>query len=238
MQRIATVGETRLDVLNKNIVLFKSIIPQIVHYSPDSILVVVSNPVDILTYVTYKLSGFEKEKVIGSGTVIDSARLRLTLRREYNLPLRYLHTMILGEHGDTQVAAWSQTTVTGMRLEDYLQSLGVSMTDSDKAVLAEKVAKMGIDDIVAGKGYTNFGIAACVKRIIKAIVLNENAMLPVTVVADGEYELKEVCLSLPALVGSAGIANILQLSLPKNELIKLQASASVLKKILEKITIN
>jgi len=230
-------GESRLDIVHKNIELFKSIVPQLARYSPDSILLVVANPVDILTYVTLKLSGFNKERVIGSGTVIDTARLRLALRRKYQLPMRYLHTMILGEHGDSQVVIWSQTTMAGTPLEDYLQALdGTKISANDKATIAGQVAKMGIVDILEAKGYTNFGIAACVKRIVKAVLLNENAMLPVTVFANNEYGLNDVCLSLPSIVGSAGIINVMQLPLLPDELHQLKKSAQIIQEVVKQIT--
>lgn len=222
------LGESRLDLLHKNIEILQSVVPQIVQYSPNCILLVVSNPVDILTHVAHKISGFDRGKVLGSGTGIDTARLRLLLRRQYQLPLRYVHTLVLGEHGDSQVVAWSQSTVAGTPIEDYLHATGAKMTEEDKKAIANQVVKLGIHEILSGKGYTNFGIAACIKRIVKAILLDENAVLPVTVLAQGEYGINDVCLSLPCVVGAAGLINVLQFSLHPEELSGLQASASVL----------
>lgn len=231
------VGQTRLDLLHNNVEILKDIIPSIIEYSPNCILLMVSNPVDILTYVAYKLSGLSKERVIGSGTIIDTARLRLLLRRRYELSLSYIHTMVLGEHGDSQVVAWSQTTVAGTHIEDYFKLKGLTITDNDKKIIADQVCKLGIEEIVSGKGYTNFGIAACVKRIVKSILMDENAVLPITVLATGEYGLNDVCLALPSIVSGSGVADILTVPLYSQELSKLQQSADALAGIIKQLSV-
>ncbi|MFD3158111.1 L-lactate dehydrogenase [Haloimpatiens sp. FM7330] len=223
-------GETRLDVLNKGLKINAQIVPQVVKYNPNAIIIVVANPVDILTYQTYKLSGFPKERVIGSGTVVDSGRLKYFVGEKYGINYRKISTYILGEHGDSQVAAWSSTTVSGIKLDDYLKSLGFEINDEIKEKISQKVKEVGFD-IVGGKGYTSFGIATAVARIIKAIVTDEHTVLPLSTLYTGEYGIEDVYMAAPCIVGNSGVKNLLEIDLSQEELKNLQKSAEVLKSL-------
>lgn len=229
-------GETRLDVLNKNLSIFKSIVPNVVKYSPNSILLVVSNPVDILTHITYKLSGFPKERVIGSGTVLDSSRFKYILGQEYDMNPRDLNTYIIGEHGDSQIAAWSLTTVSGMNIETYLEKNENGLDTEKKIEIAENVKKAGFD-IVSGKGYTNYGVALAVRRIVEAILRDEETILPVSILLEGEYDIEDVYLGIPSVIGASGVKRVLEVPLAEEEIEGLKKSAEFLKESLEKIAV-
>lgn len=223
-------GETRLDVINKGLAINSQIVPEVVKYSPNAIIIVVANPVDVLTYQTYKLSGFPKERVIGSGTVVDSGRLKYLIGERFGINYRKISTYIFGEHGDSQVATWSATTVSGIKLEDYLNSLGMEINEAIKNDIADKVKKAGFD-IVWGKGYTSFGIATAVSRIVKAIVTNEDTVLPISVLYNGEYGIEDVYMAAPCIVGNTGVKKLLEIELSDKELEDLKNSSEVLKEM-------
>lgn len=225
-------GETRLDVLNKNLVIYKQMIPEIVKYNPNAILYVVSNPVDILTYVAYKLSGFPKERVIGSGTVLDTARIKYLLGEHCNVKPREIQSFILGEHGDSQVAIWSLTTVGGIDIEKYCESENIVLDKAVKTDIETKTKKAGFD-IVYGKGYTNFGIATSVARGVKAILQDENAVLPVSTYYTGEYGIEDVYMAAPCIVGRKGVSKVLTPDLTEEEVERLKDSSKGLKDLIK-----
>ncbi|MBC2582509.1 L-lactate dehydrogenase [Clostridium sp. DJ247] len=221
-------GESRLDVLKKGLSVNASVVPEVVKYSPNAIVIQVANPVDILTYQTYKLSGFPKERIIGSGTVVDSARLKYSIGKKYNINHRRISAYVLGEHGDSQVAAWSSITVSGIQLDEYLKKLNLSIDDEIKDDISNMVKRVGFD-IVRGKGYTSFGIGTAVSSIVKAIVDNDNTVLPVSALYSGQYGIDDVYISAPCIISAKGIKNILEIDLSKEESEKLHASANLIK---------
>lgn len=226
-------GETRLDIINKNLKVYKSIIPEIVKYSPDSILLVVSNPVDILSYITYKLSGFPASRVIGSGTVLDTSRFRYLLAKHFDVDARNIHTYILGEHGDSEIAAWSLTSIAGMNMDEYCNSICKKCTGEFKEDTAKEV-KNAAYEILNIKGYTNYAVALAIKRIVEAILRDENAILTVSSLLAGEYDIDGVYMGVPAIVGSSGIKRRLAVPLSGEEIEKLKQSASVLSEYIQK----
>ena len=229
-------GETRLDGVDKNLKIYKSIIPEIVKYSPNSILLVVSNPVDILSYITYKLSGFPKERVIGSGTVLDTARFKYLLSEHFDIDSRNIHTYILGEHGDTEIATWSLTNIAGMDVEKYC-NLVCAKCNSDFKYSINDDVKNAAYKIIERKGATYYAVALAIKRIVGAILKNEKSILTVSTYLDGQYGVEDVYLGVPSIVGENGISKILEVPLNSEELGKFQDSASALKKILDKANI-
>lgn len=227
-------GETRLDIINKNLIVFKKIIPEIVKYSPDSILLVVSNPVDILSYITYKLSGFQASRVIGSGTVLDTSRLRYLLAEHFHINDRNIHTYILGEHGDSEIAAWSLTNIAGLNIDQYCNAFCKNTQCNFKNDIANKV-KNAAYDILNVKGYTNYAVALAVKRIVEAILRDENAILTVSSLLTGEYDIDGVYMGIPSIVNSQGIKQKLNVPLNGVEIEKLLSSAKILKSNIDSI---
>lgn len=226
-------GETRLDIINKNISIFKTMIPQIVNYNPNAILLVVSNPVDVLTYITYKLSGFPSSRVIGSGTVLDTSRFRYMLSEHFSIDARNIHTYIIGEHGDSEIAAWSLTNIAGMSADEYCLKMCGNCDNSFKYSIPEAV-KNAAYEILNRKGYTNYAVALAVRRIVEAILRDENAILTISSLFTGQYDIEDVYLGIPTIVGKAGVKNILEVSLNEEESSKLRESATILKEYILK----
>ncbi len=166
------VGETRLQLINKNINIFKAIIPEVVKYNKDAILLVVSNPVDVLSYVTYKLSGFPKERVIGSGTVLDTSRLKHEIGKRYNIDPRNVNTYIMGEHGDSEIATWSVTNIQNIKIDEYANKENLEYNNNFRKEVYENV-KNAAYEVINRKGATFYAIALAVTRIVKAILGDE-----------------------------------------------------------------
>ena len=199
-------GETRLDLVKKNVAIFKSIIPEIAKYNKDGILLVVANPVDILTYVAKQLSGFPSNRVFGSGTVLDTARLKYLLGEHLGVDSRSIHAFIIGEHGDSEIAAWSSANVSGVPLHKFCEMRGHYQA-------------------------TYYGIAMSVKRICEAIVRDEKSVLPVSSIQTGE-EINGVALSMPAIVGKHGVEGQVPIELNDKEKAALKESAKTLKSVI------
>ena len=227
-------GETRLDCIHKNVDVFKSIVPKITAYNRDGILLVVSNPVDIMSYVTYRLSGFDSRRVFGSGTVLDSARLRFLLGRRLNVAPSSVHAFIIGEHGDSELAAWSGATVGGVELSKYCTHRGYTRHGENRLRI-EKLVKNSAYDIIERKRATYYGIAVATRRICECIVRDERAILPVSTLIDGHYGLGGLYISVPATLGTNGVCDVLDIDLSPAELSALQASAQTLKDAIAEI---
>ena len=223
-------NETRLDLVQKNVAIYKSIIPEIAKRNYEGILLIVSNPVDILTYVAQKLSGLPERRVIGSGTVLDTARLKYALSQHLNVDSRNIHSFIIGEHGDSEIAAWSSTNISGVPLDDFLEMRGHMHPDMDKQEIAEKV-KNSAYDIIEKKGATYYGIAMSVKRICECIMRDEKSILPISSMMHGEYGISDICLSMPTVVGREGVETRVPIQLNEQEESALSASAEQLSKV-------
>jgi len=224
-------GETRMDLVNKNTAIFKDVIGSIVKYNTECILLVVTNPVDILTYVTYKLSGFPKNRVIGSGTVLDSARFKYMIGEHMGIDPRNVHAYIIGEHGDTEVPTWSLASIAGVSMDDYCKECNGCNNDNFKNETFENV-KNAAYEIIDRKGATYYAVALAVKRIVEAIVRNENSIMTVSSLLEGEYGLNDICLSIPSQINSNGIERIIKVPLSEEETRLLGKSADSLKKVI------
>ena len=220
-------GETRLDLVQKNTAIYQSIIPEIVKRDFGGILLIVSNPVDILTYVALKLSGLPENRVLGSGTVLDTARLKYALGEHLGVDSRSVHSFIIGEHGDSEIAAWSSTNVSGIPLNDFCEMRGHFNHDAAMDAIAEKV-KNSAYEIISKKQATYYGIAMSVKRICECIVRNERSILPVSAMMHGEYGIEDITLSMPAIVGIGGVETHVPIALSEEEAEKLVESAKKL----------
>ncbi len=220
--------ETRLDLVQKNVNIFKSIIPEIARRQCPGILLVVPNPVDILTYTALKLSGFPENRVLGSGTVLDTARLKYNLGEHLGVDSRSVHAFIIGEHGDSELAAWSSATVSGVPLNTFCEMRGHYNHDEATERIAENV-KNSAYEIIKKKKATYFGVAMAVRRICEAIIRDEKSILPVSNLMHGEFGIEDVSLSMPAIVGASGVERLVPISLDEEELIKLRESAELLR---------
>ena len=227
-------GETRLDLVQKNVGIFRSIIPEIAKRDFGGILLIVSNPVDILTYTAMKLSGLPEHRVIGSGTVLDTARFKYQLGEHLQVDPRSIHAFIIGEHGDSEIAAWSSANVSGIPIHDICEMRGFYNHEDAMKEIAESV-KNSAYEIIAKKKATYYGIAMSVRRICEAIVRNEKSILPVSTMLHGQYGIEDVVLSMPAIVGSDGVETTVPIDLDREEQEKLKASARALAQIAEEL---
>lgn len=225
--------ETRLDLVHKNVGIFKSIIPEIAKRDCQGILLIVSNPVDILTYTALKLSGFPENRVIGSGTVLDTARLKYELSEHLSVDSRSIHAFIIGEHGDSEIAAWSSANISGIKVSDFCEMRGHYQHEENTKLIADSV-KNSAYEIIEKKHATYYGIAMAVKRICEVIIRDEKSILPVSSMMHGEYGIEDVVLSMPAVVGKNGLETTVPIDLNEEEQVKLRESAETLKKIIKK----
>ena len=225
-------GETRLDLVKKNISIFKSIIPEIKKRDFNGVLLIVANPVDILTTVAQKLSGLPENKVIGSGTVLDTARLKYELGNHLNVDSRSVHAFIIGEHGDSEIAAWSSANVSGIPLNKFCEMRGYCNHEDNMQKIADSV-KNSAYEIIERKKATYFGVAMAVKRICEAIIRDEKSILPISSMMYGQYGIEGISLSMPAIVGKDGVETLVPIQLNKEETEKLQQSAKTLQNIIK-----
>lgn len=227
-------NETRLDLVKKNVQIFKSIIPEIKNRNCEGILLIVSNPVDILTEVALKLSGFPSHRVIGSGTVLDTARLKYVLGKHLQVDPRDIHAYIIGEHGDSELVVWSGAQVAGIHINHFCELRGHFNHEEAMERLAQEVRDSAYE-IIERKGATYYGVAVAVKRIATAIVKDEHAVLPVSSLMQGEFGLNDLCLSIPTVIGQQGVEKVVDIYLNNDENEKLQTSAKALKDVLDSL---
>jgi len=226
-------GETRLDLVKKNVAIFKTIIPEIAKYNKNGILLIVANPVDILTYAAKTLSGFPSNRVFGSGTVLDSARLKYLLGEHLGVDSRSIHAFIIGEHGDSEIAAWSSANVSGVPLHKFCEMRGHYNHVKAMREISDNV-KNSAYEIIEKKKATYYGIAMSVKRICEAIVRDEKSVLPISSVQTGE-EINGVALSMPAIVGKHGVEGLVPIELNDKEKAALKKSADTLKAVIKDV---
>ena len=227
-------GETRLDLIGKNVAILKNIIPQITSRGFEGILLIVSNPVDVLTYAAYRISGYPKRRVIGSGTVLDTARLKYLLGERLRVDSRSVHAFIIGEHGDSELAVWSGANVSGVDLPAFFQLQGQKGAQTALQEIYEGVRDSAYE-IIARKGATYYGIAMAVARIADSIVKDERAVLPVSVLLEGQYDLQGLCLSIPSIIGRNGLEQVLAIPLDQGERRALECSAQQLRKVIREM---
>ncbi len=227
-------GETRLDLVQKNSRIMKSIISEIKRVNCEGILLIVSNPVDILTQVALKESGFPKERVIGSGTVLDTARLKYLISQKLDVDSRNVHAFIAGEHGDSELAVWSCANVYGIGIRDFARMRGFSDFTAEMDEIYHAVRDSAYE-IIERKGATYYGIGMAAAKIAESIVRDSHTVAPISVSLNGEYGLEGLCLSIPTIIGSKGAEQILEISLSEEEVEKLRKSAEELKEVLSQV---
>ncbi len=224
-------GETRLDLINKNLGVLQEALPGIINPEGDSVLIMVSNPVDILTYAALKITGLPPGRVLGSGTVLDSSRFRYLIGEKCRVEARNIHAYVVGEHGDSEVPLWSLANIAGVGVEDFCRTHGVSGLDRED--ISRRVRRAGYE-IIERKGATCYAIGLAVRRICESILRDENSILTVSGLMDGEYGLREVCLSLPALVNRTGRVRTLAVPMSGEEEAAFRRSAGILKEAMER----
>ena len=230
------VGESRLVPLQKNTEILKNVIPQALRYSPNAYILMVTNPVDILTYVAYKVSNLPKARVLGLGTVLDSSRFKYLLSKEFNLDGRSINGYMIGEHGDSQVAAWSKTKIAGCSIEEYCKVTNHELSSNFKEEIEAEVKKTAFD-VWEMKGPNCYCVADAVRTVSEAILRNERTILPVSSILNGEYGIHGVSLSLPSIVSRNAVEKVLAVNLDEKELKGFKSSASLMKSLLEQLNI-
>lgn len=232
-------GQSRLDLAQTNIEITKSIIPQITRYAPDAIYVIVSNPVDVLTYAFCKHSGLPQERVIGSGTILDTSRLRSRLSEYYFLNQRNVHAYVLGEHGNSSFVPWSLCNISNVPIEEYRKSVqrtDVVYPELNYDEVEEYVKKSGAE-VISRKGATFYAVSVSVVHLCKCILSGVDTTLTVSTMLNGEYGISDVCLSLLNVVGNNGAHSKVLLPLTDEEIVKLRASADTLKEVIRSVDI-
>ncbi|MGI6112612.1 MAG: L-lactate dehydrogenase [Mahellales bacterium] len=230
-------GQTRLDLVVENTRIYKEIIPRIISYTRDAILLIVTNPVDILTYVALKISGLPEGQVIGSGTVLDSSRFRYLLSQHCKVNVRNVHGYIIGEHGDSEVAVWSLANIAGTRVDDYCPLCGGGCEEGYKDGIYKQVRDSAYH-IIDAKGSTYYAVGLAISRIVESIIMDENSVLTVSTLMKGYYGVEDVCLSLPCIMNSKGVDKVLNLPLNSKEINAFRDSAEKLKDTIQNVVID
>jgi L-lactate dehydrogenase len=224
------IQQSRLELAEGNFQVLKQIIPAITRYNSEGILLVVTNPLDVMTYVALKLSGFPKNRVIGSGTILDTARLRYLLGEHLQVDPRNVHAYIIGEHGDSEVPVWSLANVAGIRLKDYCPICKVPYSPDYLHDLFSKVKNAGYE-IMKRKGRTNYGVALGLTKIVESIVRDENAISTVSCFLEDYHGVSDICLSVPVILNRTGVKEVIKLPLDDEEISAFQKSAATVKKV-------
>lgn len=224
--------ETRIDLVSRNTKIMESIIDQITAYNTNAILLIVSNPVDIMTYVAWKRSKFPKERVIGSGTVLDTARLKYLLAQRLAIDSRNVHAFVIGEHGDSELPVFSSANISGIDFVDFWRASNYTAQDMEE--IFDDVRNSAYE-IINRKGSTYYGIAAAVERILQAIMRDENSVLTVSSLIEGSYQLHDLCIGLPSIVGRNGVKRIIEVPLNDYESKQLAASAATIQEVIQTI---
>jgi len=227
-------GETRLELLARNDAIFRAIVPQVAGANPEGIILVTTNPVDVLTHTAVRVSGLPPARVFGSGTTLDTARFRFLISRHFGVDARSVHAYIVGEHGDSEVPVWSLANIAGMRLPEYCAANGAALDDATRQTIYEQTRDAAYE-IIRRKGATYYAIGAGLVRIVEAILRDQRTVLTVASLLDGPYGLTDVALSLPTVVDRGGVEQVIRLHLSGDEEAGLRRSAGVLRGHLESL---
>lgn len=227
-------GQTRIELAQSNVDIIKSVMPQVAEYAPNAIYVLVSNPVDILTYATLKVTNLSPNQVIGSGTLLDSSRLRSIVAEKLGISSRNVHGYVLGEHGDSSVVPWSLVSIAGMTIDAYENAAGFGdeFIQEDSLAAMEKDMRESGAKVIQNKGATNYAIAMSVRYLCDNILRGGNTVMAVSSLMTGQYGMEDVCLSIPSIINSSGLVKTLEPQLKEEEVEKLLNSANVLKNII------
>ena len=221
-------GQTRLDLAAANVAMCRDLVPKLVELAPNALLLLVTNPVDVVTYAAQQFSGLPVQRVFGSGTVLDSSRLRFLIAEHTGVAVQNVHAYIAGEHGDSEVPLWSTASIGGIPVRDWVAADGPPMDEAARTAIYKAVVSSAYE-IIEGKGATSLAVGLAVSRILEAILKDEHRVLPVTSRLLGIHGLEDVCLSMPAVVGRAGVIKVLETPLVDGELAQLVASAETVR---------
>ena len=230
-------GETRLDLARKNVAIFRQVVPRIAEHNPGGILLIATNPVDVLTYAAWKLSGRPARRVFGSGTILDTARFRYLLSEKFGVDARSVHAYIVGEHGDSEVPVWSLANIAGLRLPDFCAANDLVHDHSAMDDIFRQTRDAAYQ-IIERKGATYYAVAAGLVRIVEAVLRDQSTVLSVSSLIEDYYGIGDVCLSLPTVVDRGGIERVLRLHLDPSEIEALRRSADVLKATLSQLDLG
>lgn len=232
-------GQTRIELTKTNVEILKSITPNIVSQAPNALYIIVSNPVDIMTYVFTKISGLKESQIIGSGTILDTARLRCGLSQHFSVAQKNIHAYVFGEHGDTSFIPWSGAYISGMKIDEYWQLMKKfekNLEIIDKEEMLTYVQKSG-GQIIANKGATFYAVSTAVCNLCNILLASDESITTVSSMMHGEYGIDDVCLSTLTLVGPNGIQGKVPMHLTDEEIMKLTKSADALKAVIKEIDI-
>lgn len=230
-------GETRLQLLERNAGVFRSVIPQIIQNAPDAVIVVATNPVDVMTHLTAQIAvehGWDRRRVLGSGTTLDTARFRSLLGRHLGVDSQHVHAYVVGEHGDSEVLTWSIVSIGGIPLREFIAQRGIAVTDEDRARIDEGVRRAAYH-IIEGKNATYYGIGSALARIVDALLHDQNAILTICAPADEVAGVRDVTVALPHLLSAQGVDERLPLPINDEETQKLHNSASIVREAIESL---
>lgn len=227
-------GESRLDLVHKNTDIFKEFLPHLLNINTDAIYLIVTNPVDILAYVTQRISNLPAGRVISSGTLLDSSRFRYLLGQHLKIDPRNIHGYMIGEHGDSELAAWSITNIAGLSVDEYCSICGTTCEEEFKKLIENKVIKAAYE-VIKRKGATYYAVALAVRRIVECILRDERSILSVSSLLNGQYGISDVCISLPSIVGRDGVKKVLELPISDKEIQLFTRSSNILKDIIKDI---
>ncbi len=227
-------GESRMDLVGRNADLFRDLVPQIVQHNREAVLLVVTNPVDVLTCLTLKYSGLPKEQVIGSGTALDSARFRYLLGQYLRIDPRSVHAQILGEHGDSEVPIWSTANIGGVPLAEFCAMTGREYDPAAMRNIFEQVRNAAYQ-LIERKGVSNYAIGLALTRVIEAVLHDEQRAIPLSTLVQDYYGISEVCFSLPCIVGKSGVKHVLRPHLSPEEVAGLRQSAELIKDVIRRV---
>lgn len=227
-------GQTRLDLAEANANICRKIIPDVLRVAPDAILLMVTNPVDVVTYIAQKLSGLPAERVLGSGTVLDSSRFRYLIARRCSVAVQNVHAYIVGEHGESEIPLWSSASIGAIPLDQWTVPNHGELADRDRDAIFQNV-RTAADQVIAGKGATNYAVGLAVSSILEAILNNENRVLPVSSLLNGYRGISDVCLSVPCIVNRQGVEATLPIPMNEAELAGLTAGAKRIRDVVQSL---
>ena len=227
-------GQTRLDLAGANAAICRTLVPDLVQLAPDAVLLLVTNPVDVITYVTLKLSGLPRQRVFGSGTVLDSSRFRYLIARRCDVAVQNVHAYVVGEHGDSELPLWSTATIAGVPLHEWAVPAHGKLTVRDRADIFQNV-KTAADQIIQGKGATNYAIGLSTAKILEALLKDENRVLPVSSLLTDYRGIGDVCLSVPSIVNQGGVEIALDVRMNEAEEAGLRASADKIREVIRSL---
>jgi L-lactate dehydrogenase len=227
-------GESRLDLVRRNDAILADIVPKVAAADPEGVLLIASNPVDVMTYRALCRAGLPPERVLGSGTILDTARFRALLAAHIGVDTRSIHAFVIGEHGDSEVALWSGANIAGMTVDEFCEAHGIAFTDADRDSITDRVRGAAYE-IIERKGATFYAIGGGLLRIVEAILRDQRTVLSVSSRISDFYGIDDICLSLPTIVGGGGIETVLRVGLSSSEAAALRRSAEVLRKTVDEL---